>query len=170
MQIPGRWKKITYEVMGEAMTLDEIEHRVLRAQFDEPRVHVALVCAALSCPELRNEPFVAARLEEQLESQAKEFMADATKFRIDRGKDTVYLSAIFEWFAEDFIGRYGSGDPEGRRSEETQAVINFVSRYVDEEDAAYLASGDYRVKHLDYDWTLNEQPDSPPTDHGRGAR
>lgn len=160
MQIPGRWTKVTFEVMGEPMTLDTIEHKVLRVQFDEPRIHMALVCAALSCPELRNEPFVADRLEEQLDGQTREFLANEDKFRIDREKGVVYLSAIFDWFTKDFVGRYGTGDPAGRRSEETQAVINFVGRYVSEADAAYLASGDYRVKHLDYDWTLNEQPDS----------
>jgi hypothetical protein len=160
MQIPGRWKKVTFEVMGEPMTLDAIEHKVLRAQFDEPRIHMALVCAALSCPELRNEPFVAARLEEQLDDQTREFLANNNKFRIDREKVVVYLSAIFDWFTGDFVDRYGTGDPAGKRSEETQAVINFVGRYVSDADAAYLASGDYKIKHLDYDWTLNEQPDS----------
>jgi hypothetical protein len=160
MQIPGRWKKVTHEVMGEAMTLDAIEHDVLRAQFDEPRIHMALVCAARSCPTLRNEPYVAARLDEQLDGQTRQFLADDTKFRIDRQGGKVYLSAIFDWFAGDFVGRYGSGDPPGRRSEKTQAVINFVMRYVGEADAAYLASGDYRVKYLDYDWTLNERPHS----------
>jgi hypothetical protein len=160
MQIPGRWTEVTFEVMGEPMTLDAVEHKVLRVQFDEPRIHMALVCAALSCPELRNEPFVADRLEAQLDDETREFLADENKFRIDRDKDVVYLSAIFDWFKEDFVARYGTGDPAGRRSEETQAAINFVGRYVGDADAAYLATGDYRIKHLDYDWTLNEQPDS----------
>jgi hypothetical protein len=160
MQIPGRWTKVTFEVMGEPMTLDAIEHKVLRTQFDEPRIHVALVCAALSCPELRNEPFVAERLDEQLDDQAAEFLANDRKLVIDRERGVVRLSAIFDWFAEDFVGRYGSGDPPGKRSEKTQAVINFVSRYVSEGDREYLATDDYRIKHLDYDWTLNERPDA----------
>ena len=70
------------------------------------------------------------------------------------------LSPIFDWFAGDFVGRYGSGHPPERRSEKTQAVINFIMRYVGEANAAYLASGNYRVKYLDYDWTLNERPHS----------
>jgi hypothetical protein len=160
MQIPGRWKKITFEVMGEPITLDAIEHKVLRARFDEPRIHVALVCAALSCPELRNEPFVAERLDEQLDDQAQKFLANDRKFVIDREAGVVRLSAIFDWFAEDFVGHYGTGDPAGRRSEKTQAVINFVSEYVSDADGEYLASGDYRIKYLDYDWTLNERPDA----------
>ena len=107
MQIPGRWTKITFEVMGEPMTLDEIEHQVLRAKFDEPRIHMALVCAALSCPRLRNEPFVAERLDGQLDDQTREFLADKNKFRIDREKGAVYLSSIFDWFKGDFVARYG---------------------------------------------------------------
>ena len=165
MQIPGRWTEVTFEVMSGQMTLDAIEHDVLRAQLGEPRIHMALVCAALSCPELRKEPFVAARLEEQLDDQAREFLANKNKFRIDREGNVVYLSAIFDWFTEDFVDRYGSGDPQGQRSEKTQAVINFVARYVSGADAAYLASGDYRIKYLDYDWTLNEQPDSTHSEH-----
>lgn len=160
MQIPGRWKKVTFEVMGEPMTLDTIEHKVLRARFGEPRIHVALVCAALSCPELRNEPYLAARLDEQLDDQAREFLANPKKFRIDRERGVVYLSAIFDWFAEDFVDRYGTGDPQGRRSEKTQAVLNFVSRYAAAADADYLGTADFKVKYLDYDWTLNERPAS----------
>jgi len=163
MQIPGRWKKVEFEVMGEGLTLDTIEHKILRAEFDEPRIHVALVCAALSCPELRTEPYVAARLDAQLDDQAREFLANDKKFVIDRNKGVVRLSAIFDWFTEDFVGRYGTGDPPGRRSEDTQAVINFVSAYVSDEDAEYLATGDYKIKHLGYDWTLNERPDTAVT-------
>ena len=157
MQIPGRWKEISFGVMGETMTLDEIEHAVLREQFAEPRIHVALVCAARSCPRLRGEPFAAAVLDEQLDDQAREFLSDGTKFRIDRGKDVVYLSSIFDWFGSDFVAGYGTGDPPGQRGEEKQAVLNFVMRYVDEADAEYLRAGDFKIKFLDYDWTLNEQ-------------
>jgi len=158
MQIPGRWKKVSFDVMGDPMTLDEIEHAVLRGKFTEPRIHVALVCAALSCPELRGEPFEAAALDDQLDDQAREFLSNETKFRINRDKDVVYLSAIFDWFGGDFIDGYGTGDPPGRRGEEKQAVLNFVMRYVDDADAEYLRTGDFKIKFLDYDWTLNEQP------------
>jgi hypothetical protein len=160
MQIPGAWKKVTFEVMGEHMTLDSIEHEILRARFDEPRIHMALVCAALSCPILRNEPYRAQRLEEQLNDQAGMFLENEKKFRIDRDGGVVRLSKIFDWFAEDFVDRYGTGDPPGKRSEKTQAVLNFIRGYLNAADAQYLATGDYRVKHLKYDWTLNEKPDA----------
>jgi hypothetical protein len=157
MQIPGRWKKITFDVMGKTLTLDQIEHEILRGKFDEPRIHMALVCAALSCPRLRDEPFVANRLDDQLDDQTRDFLASERRFRIDREKGIVYLSEIFDWFGEDFVDRYGSGDPAGRLSEKTQAVINFIMKYVSGDDARYLGTGDYGIKYLDYDWTLNEQ-------------
>jgi hypothetical protein len=157
-QISGAWEEIFFEVMGEAVTLDSIEHKILRSGFDEPRIHMALVCAAISCPVLRNEPYSADRLEQQLEDQALRFIANPLKFQVDRESGVVRLSAIFDWFAGDFIAVYGTGDPPGKRSEKTQAVLNFVSRYVSEEDRVYIETGDYEVKHLDYDWTLNEQP------------
>lgn len=160
MQIPGAWKKYTFEVMGERRTLDAIEHEILRDGFDEPRIHMALVCAALSCPILRNEPYEAQRLNDQLNDQARSFLSDDRKFRIDRDNDVVRLSEIFDWFGKDFIGRYGTGDPPGRRGEETQAVLNFIRDYVNDADAAYLAKDNYKVKYLKYDWTLNEQPDA----------
>lgn len=160
MQIPGAWKKVTFEVMGEHMTLDSIEHEILRARFDEPRIHMALVCAALSCPILRNEPYVAQRLDEQLNDQARMFLENEKKFRIDRDGGVVRLSKIFDWFAEDFVDRYGTGDPPGKRSEKTQAVLNFIGGYVGPADAEYLATGDFKVKHLKYDWTLNEKTDA----------
>ncbi len=160
MQIPGAWKKVTFEVMGEQVTLDSIEHEILRARFDEPRIHMALVCAALSCPILRNEPYVAQRLDEQLNDQARMFLENEKKFRIDRDGGVVRLSKIFDWFAEDFIDRYGTGDPPGKRSEKTQAVLNFIRGYLNTADAQYLATGDYRIKYLKYDWTLNEKTEA----------
>ncbi len=156
-QISGAWKEVQFRVMGESITLDTIEHKMLRAGFDEPRIHMALVCAALSCPMLRNEPYTGDNLDAQLEDQSARFMAGDTRFRIDRKAGIVRLSAIFDWFGGDFVSRYGTGDPAGKRSEKTQAVINFVSRYVENEDQEYLAADNYKIKHLDYDWSLNEQ-------------
>lgn len=156
-QIPGAWDKIEFEVMGEKMTLNEIEHEVLRANFDEPRIHMALVCAAVSCPVLRNEPYDGENLETQLDDQTRRFLADTNKFKVDRGARVVWLSAIFDWFAGDFFDRYGSSKGDSGLSERDQAVINFVSRYVAEKDKEFLAAGDYDVKHFDYDWTLNEK-------------
>jgi len=88
-QIDGVWDKLEHPVMGKKMTLDHIEHEILRKQFNAPRIHVALVCAAMGCPPLRREPYAGDRLSTQLDDQAKQFFANPKKFRIDRDEKKV---------------------------------------------------------------------------------
>jgi len=156
-QIPGAWEKIMFEVMGKPITLDSIEHDVLRGQFDEPRIHMALVCAAVSCPPLRDEPYESAGLDDQLDDQTKKFLETDENFRIDRVAGVVRLSMIFDWFGGDFVGLDGSGGRQWKHGESAKAVIDFISGYVDEADREFLQSGDYRIEYTEYDWTLNEQ-------------
>ena len=155
-QISGVWDKLQFRLLGAKTTLEGIEHKTLRAKYNEPRIHMALVCAAMSCPRLRNEPYEGARLGKQLDDQTRKFLASASKFRIDRKGERVYLSSIFDWFDTDFVKSY---TPDGgfAGGEATKAVLNFVSTYVSASDAAWLRAGKYSVKHLKYDWSLNER-------------
>ena len=107
-QIPGVWDKLKFGILGRELTLDAIEHSILREKFEEQRIHLALVCAARGCPQLRNEPYDGAKLDEQLDDQARRFFADPAKFRLDRDKATVFLSPIFKWYGQDFVKRYGN--------------------------------------------------------------
>ncbi|KKK47462.1 hypothetical protein LCGC14_3154940 [marine sediment metagenome] len=109
-QIPGVWDKLQFLVMGQKMTLNQIEHETLRAKFNEPRIHTALVCAAVGCPQLRNEPFVGEKLNAQLDDQSKGFVTNPAKFRIDRDNGKVYLSSIFKWFGGDFVKSHAPQD------------------------------------------------------------
>jgi hypothetical protein len=155
-QIRGVWDTIEWKLLGANFTLDQIEHEILRKQFNEPRIHMALVCAAKGCPPLRNEPYLGKILDAQLEDQARRFMADPAKFRVDRERGVVSLSSIFKWFAADFVKRYGDGGPAGFDVSE-KAVLNFVARCAKPADADYVRAGGFRIEYLDYDWTLNEQ-------------
>lgn len=156
-QIDGAWDEITHEVAGRALTLEAIEHEILRKEFDEPRIHVALVCAAMGCPPLRAEPYAGERLDAQLDDQARRYLRSAKGFRMSRQGQRVYLSKIFDWFAKDFIPRYGT-DREFRGLDEAdRAVMNFVSRRVSQDKQAYLRQGRYDIEYIDYDWSLNEQ-------------
>ncbi|MCI0622129.1 MAG: DUF547 domain-containing protein [Acidobacteria bacterium] len=157
-QIPGVWDKLRFAVAGREMTLDEIEHATLRAQFSEPRIHVALVCAAMSCPPLRNEPYTPEQLDAQLGVQARRFLRSARGLRIDRGAGKVHLSSIFKWFGGDFVRNYGTTDKFAGKSDAERAVLNFLSRYVSDSDRDFLLAGKYEIEYLDYDWSLNEQP------------
>lgn len=156
-QIPGVWDTMTWPVMGKELTLDNIEHDTLRVEFDEPRIHAALVCAAMSCPPLRNEPYDGARLDEQLDDQMVQYLADPDRFRIDRGSNTVYLSSILKWYGEDFVKSYAVDDAFQEHGEVERAVLNAIAPYVGEDDAAYLRSAAFAIEYLDYDWSLNEQ-------------
>ena len=150
-QIPGVWDRRTAPVMGRALTLDRIENEILRARFKEPRIHVALVCAAVSCPPLRAEPYRGSTLDAQLDDQARRFLANPQRFQIDRAKNEVRASEIFDWFSGDFLP--GATGPAAKRN----SLAAFVSRYVGEADRKFLAGTSWTVRYVPYDWTLNEQ-------------
>ena len=97
------WDDYPMTVHGKAYSLNDIEHRILR-KMDEPRIHFAIVCASVGCPKLRNEAYRARDLDSQLQDNAKDFFARPRNFRIDRRRNTVYLSSILDWFGEDFGG------------------------------------------------------------------
>ncbi len=156
-QIPGVWDELTFEVMGRKVTLDEIEHKILRAQFNEPRIHMALVCAAAGCPPLRNEPYSGEHLDHQLDDQTRRFLSNPRKFHIDRAGGRVSLSSIFKWFGEDFVKTYATDEKFAGHKPSERAVLNFISRYVEAADREYLVSARYKITYLDYDWSLNEQ-------------
>jgi hypothetical protein len=83
-------------LLGNTITLDNLEHDIVRKQYSEPRIHMALVCAARSCPKLRSEAYVADKLHAQLDDQSRRFLASPAGLRIDRGRQTVYFSSIFK--------------------------------------------------------------------------
>ena len=156
-QIKGVWDELTTPVAGRDLTLDEIEHEVLRENFDEPRLHMALVCASLSCPPLQNEVYAADTLHEQLDKQARAFLSNAGAFQIDRERRRIGLSAIFDWYGDDFVKGYGSPEPLSGHNQTETAVLHFVRQHVGEGDAAYIGEANYSIHYLDYDWALNEQ-------------
>ena len=156
-QIPGVWDQLQFTVIGRKLTLDQIEHEILRKEFSEPRVHMALVCAAISCPPLRNEPFAGHKLDNQLDDQTRRFLSGPWMFRIERDRRRVFLSSIFDWYGEDFVRPYGTNEKFAGHSPAERAVLNFVSRYLDVGDREYLAREKYKIKYLYYDWSLNKQ-------------
>lgn len=140
------WKKEFFTLFGEPSTLDHIEHGLLRRDFDEPRIHFAIVCASIGCPMLRTEAYRAERLDTQLDTAARTFLRDATRNRYDPATGTLEISRIFDWFEEDFL----RADP---------SVPAFVARYMAEDEATRKRLSDpARVRFLEYDWSLNSAP------------
>lgn len=144
------WKRKVGTVGGRAMSLDEIEHGILRKRFREPRVHFAIVCASLSCPDLRAEPYVAERLDAQLAEQTSAFLGNPTKGLVP-GEDgrSARVSSIFRWFADDFADAGG--------------VAAFVRAHAPSAVAARIAGlDDAGLTYLDYDWSLNDAARAAP--------
>ncbi|MBE9170552.1 DUF547 domain-containing protein [Pleurocapsales cyanobacterium LEGE 06147] len=153
--IPGVWERKKFKVIGQEMTLNDIEHETLRKEFDEPRIHMALVCASIGCPKLRTEPFMGEKLNAQLDEQTRVFLANPDNFRIDRDSQRVYVSSIFKWFGEDFEKSYGKKENFANLNGKETAFINFISQYLSPAEREYLTRGGYKVSYLDYDWSLN---------------
>lgn len=120
---------------GERLSLDALEHEIVRKKFDEPRIHVALVCAALSCPPILPRAYRGEDLDAVLEANMRRFVNDPTRNRIDHEARTLELSSLFDWFAEDFGGK--------------QAVPAYVGAYTDGKTKGYS------VSFLPYSWELN---------------
>jgi hypothetical protein len=154
-QISGVWDEIEFNVMGKQYTLEHIEHKILRVKFNEPRIHMAMVCAAIGCPPLRNEPYLANKLDTQLEDQTKKFLANPEKFKIQ--ESVVYISPIFKWFAGDFLENYGKGGSFAGNKGAKGAVLRFVFEHLDETIKKEMETKKLKIKYLDYDWSLNEQ-------------
>jgi hypothetical protein len=143
--IPGSaWKQNVVQLFGRKISLDELEHGIIRKNYRDARVHFALVCAARGCPPLRNEPFVGARLDAQLDEQGRAFFAQSEKNRVDATTRTVHLSPIFKWFAEDFEAAAGS-------------VLKFATPFFPENAKRALSSDDFKIEYTDYDWSLNDR-------------
>lgn len=152
----GVWNFNKHTVMGRSLTLDNIEHDILRKDFQEPRIHVALVCAAISCPPLRQDPYTGENLNEQLDDQVRKWISSPNGLKIDRTQNRVAISSIFDWFGEDWQTQYAiEGKFTGSAKE--RAALNFISNYVDSENKEYLEQGDYKLNYLNYDWSLNRQ-------------
>lgn len=135
----GPWGKKLVSVEGEPLSLDDIEHRILRPIWKDPRVHYAVNCAALGCPDLPGEAFTAQRLETQLERAARGFVNHPRAARVDGGR--LRVSSIYSWFKDDF----GGSDA---------GVIAHLKRYA----APPLRSALDAIRGVnghDYDWRLN---------------
>ncbi len=110
----------------------------------------------MSCPPLRNEPYLPEKLDEQLDEQVEKFISSPQGFRLDRQKNKVYLSSIFKWYGQDWIDNYYIQDGFTGNQKE-KAVLNFLSDYLSPKERQYLENGQYKIIYLDYDWSLNKQ-------------
>lgn len=131
----GPWKEKFITLIGGKMSLDNIEHGIIRKEFKEPRIHFAVNCASIGCPSLLQESFVENKLEEQLNRAALNFLTNKNKNYV-KG-NTLHLSKIFKWYGSDFDQEYGG-------------VQNYIVKTLG------LSNKKYKINYNKYDWKLNE--------------
>jgi len=152
-QIEGVWDETRHRVGRFEVTLDDIEHRLLRPFFRDPRIHFAVNCASASCAPLPRWAFRGADLDRQLEQRTRLFLSDARNVRIEGA--TLTLSRYFDWYGGDFTA--SGWKPRA------DTVALFVALYATPEVAERLRSdGELKVEYSDYDWSLNaSRPPAP---------
>jgi Protein of unknown function, DUF547 len=147
------WKPKWIPLLGSKVSLDDIEHIMLRKRgdYDDPRVHFAVNCASVSCPALREEAFVAARLDAQMDEQTLRFMSDRSRNRYNVQRGRLELSKIFDWYGEDFrLGHRG-----------VTSLPAFAARYAEAladapADRERIRAARVDIAFTDYDWALND--------------
>ncbi|MEM8895912.1 MAG: DUF547 domain-containing protein [Bacteroidota bacterium] len=132
------WDIKFIEIGGEKYDLNNIEHGILRADFEEPRIHFAVNCASFSCPALRAEAYTGDKLETQLDEQARLFINDDRKNQISKG--SAELSKLFSWYSGDF--------------NDNMSVEEYINQYADTQ-----ITEETDIDYLDYDWSLNDLPE-----------
>ena len=137
-----RWDARRWQLGGSTWSLTELEHDAIRVHFEEPRIHFALVCAAVGCPPLAREAYVASRLEEQLERQARYVHEHEAWLRFDEATGVVHLTELYSWYDGDFVQAAGS-------------ALAYAARYVPSLRRALDENRGPEVRWIPYDWRLN---------------
>ena len=152
------WKDKFFTLFGQPSYLDQVEHEILRRDgvYDDPRVHVAVVCAAIGCPMLRNEAFTSVRLDAQLDDGMRRFLSDRARNRFNPESAKLEVSKIFDWYGRDF--------EKGHKG--YTSVRETLAKYADQladkpEERAAVRAQKADVGFLDYDWGLNDAGDGP---------
>jgi Protein of unknown function, DUF547 len=154
--ISGVWDKREWDVAGERLTLNDIEHKKLRVDYDEPRIHFAINCASTGCPPLNDAPFTGSALEEQLSERTQSFFNDTERFRYDSESGTLYVTKIFKWFGDDFLSNNNPRPKSASLSQKEAAIVAFIAARLPEELSREILNGAKSIKYLDYDWDLND--------------
>ena len=143
--------KIT--VGGEKTSLKKLEDKIIREQFQDPRIHAALNCASLGCPRLPQKAFDPAQLNQELDAAMTEFVQEEMNVRVVHASRTVHLSKVFDWFSRDFF------DYEQRHGATNPSLIDYINRYRGETPEV---PRDYKIKFSKYDKRINRQQRSSP--------
>ncbi|MEE8340534.1 MAG: DUF547 domain-containing protein [Candidatus Neomarinimicrobiota bacterium] len=141
----GAFWRNKFVVGGKKMTLNHIEHKILRKKYQDPRIHFAINCASNSCPPIGNRIVTGGNLDEQLDLKTYNFINDPSNVRIDHTKKEVHLSRIFKWYKKDFTKKH-------------EDLLSYIFGFMDDisinQDAEIVKT--YQIIYNKYDWSLNE--------------
>ncbi len=149
--ISSPWKKRFFSLLGKPRTLDDVEHGMIRAPgaFDEPRIHMAANCASIGCPALRNEAYLAGKLDAQLEDSVVRFLSDRSRNRFNPQNGRLEVSKIFDWYGKDFAAQSGSVEAW---------LAQYADRLADDpKHRRTIHERQAKLVFLDYDWALNDR-------------
>lgn len=132
------FKKPYVKVKGGTLSLDDVEHKKIREPFKDPRIHFAINCAAESCPPIRPEPYVGARISQQLDDQTRKFLDGTVRLE----GDVVRVTKIMDWFKDDFE-QWGGGS------------VAFLKKHLPPDQARRIG-GEVELEFDDYSWKLND--------------
>jgi hypothetical protein len=155
-QIHDFWDTSFVNIMGHEIALNQLENDSLRAKFGDPRIHFSIARASIGGPLLSSDIYRGVSLDNQLENDAWRFVNNSEKVRVDKEKNRIYVSAIFDWYKEDFPAKDGSEWLESYKKNQ-RGFMEFIVRYIDHATRDYIITNRPQVKFLDYDWTLNEE-------------
>jgi len=158
LHIKGIWTDYKFLVMDEEFTLSGIDKRFFRKEFDDPRIFFAISKGSLSSPPLHNEPYYGHRLNKQLDEQVQRFLSSPLALQIDTEKQRVYLSSLFQLssYGKGFMSKFAIDKKFKDHDPTTRAVLNFITHYVSRDKVSFLEVGNYSVKYMKYDWTIND--------------
>jgi len=147
------WNARSWTVAGKSVTLNNIEHDILRPMGDA-RIHAAVNCASRGCPPLASTPFTGVGLQQELAAASASWI-QLNGARVDQSAGAVSLSAIFDWYGDDFVPSYGKLHDVPALDGKQEAAVNFAAAFLSEADRKWLEAGGYAVSYADYDWGLN---------------
>jgi hypothetical protein len=151
----GWFKNKSIVLGGRKLTLNDLEHNIIRKKFLDPRIHFYLNCGANSCPPLKAKAIAENATEAEMEEAARSFINDSSNVRFDSASRTLYLSKIFDWYEDDFINYL-----RAKRGLDRPHISQYIALYLTgpgSEALVHISASEIKVKHLDYDKGLNEQ-------------
>jgi hypothetical protein len=156
-QIPGAFDQAKHRIAGRTVTLDEIDKTIL-AEFNEPRLALALGRGAVGSGRLRSEAYVASRIESQLDAVQSEFVNERQMLRVDRSAGTISTTPILSWHEAEFIATYekGAGGAFSGRSPIERALIGFVLPHLLPLEKEFVEQNQFKVTFHPFDWRLND--------------